>query len=101
MTIVERAKAPLPKFFKILRTIGLTLLGISGSVIAAPVALPAAVVTVAGYIAVAGGVLSAVSQVTVDTSKSPLQAQEEKANGKKAKNEEDDYHQPEGGEPDG
>jgi hypothetical protein len=68
MNIAKRAKAPTPKFFKILRTIGLALLGISGSVMAAPVALPTAVVTAAGYIAVAGGVMSAVSQVTVDDS---------------------------------
>lgn len=66
MNVVTRAKAPTPKFFKVLRTIGLTLLGISGSIIAAPVALPATIVTVAGYVAVAGGVLSAVSQITVD-----------------------------------
>lgn len=66
MNILERAKAPTPKFFRILRTIGLALLAISGSVIAAPIMLPATVVTVAGYIAVAGGVISAVSQVTVD-----------------------------------
>ena len=67
MNIVERAKAPTPKFFKILRTIGLALLGISGSIIAAPVLLPLAVVTAAGYVAVAGGVISAISQITVDT----------------------------------
>ncbi len=66
MTIVERVKAPTPKFFKVLRTIGLALLAISGSAVAAPVALPVAVVTVAGYVAVAGGVLSAVSQITTD-----------------------------------
>ena len=66
MNIVERAKAPTPKFFRILRSIGLSLLAISGSVIAAPVVLPTAVVSVAGYIAVAGGVISAVSQITVD-----------------------------------
>jgi len=66
MNVVQRAKAPTPKFFKILRTIGLALLAVSGSIIAAPVALPAAVVTIAGYSAVAGGVLSAVSQITVD-----------------------------------
>ena len=65
MNIVDRAKAPTPKFFRILRTVGLTLLAISGSVLAAPVALPAAVVSVAGYLAVAGGVISAVSQITV------------------------------------
>lgn len=66
MNIVERAKAPTPSFFKILRAIGLALLAISGSVIAAPIVLPATVVTVAGYLAVAGGVISAVSQITVD-----------------------------------
>ena len=65
MNIVERAKAPTPKFFRILRTVGLTMLAISGSVLAAPVALPAALVSVAGYLAVAGGVISAVSQVTL------------------------------------
>ena len=67
MNIVDRAKAPTPKFFKILRSIGLALLGISGSIVAAPVVLPAAVVTAAGYVAVAGGVISAISQITVDT----------------------------------
>lgn len=66
MNIVERAKAPTPKFFRVLRTVGLALLAISGSIVAAPVALPAIVITVAGYAAVAGTVLSAVSQVTVD-----------------------------------
>jgi hypothetical protein len=66
MTIVERAKAPTPKFFRVLRRIGLALLGISGAIVAAPVLLPAAVVTAAGYVAVAGGVLSAVSQITVE-----------------------------------
>ena len=77
MNIAKRVKAPTPKFFKILRTIGLALLGISGSVMAAPVALPAAVVTAAGYIAVAGGVMSAVSQVTVEDS-AKTEAEEEK-----------------------
>jgi uncharacterized membrane protein YeiH len=66
MNVVQRAKAPTPKFFKILRTIGLALLAVSGSIIAAPVALPAVVVSIAGYSAVAGGVLSAVSQITVE-----------------------------------
>ncbi len=70
MKIIERAQAPTPKFFKLLRTIGIALLAVSGVLLTAPVALPAAVVTVAGYTAVAGGVLSAVSQITVeDTAK--------------------------------
>ena len=65
MNIVERIKAPTPKFFKILRSIGLALLGISGTIVATPIVLPATVVTVAGYLAVAGGVVSAVSQVAI------------------------------------
>ena len=76
MNIVERAKAPTPKFFKILRSIGLALLGISGSIVAAPVVLPVAVVTAAGYVAVAGGVISAISQITVDTSTSAVEKKE-------------------------
>ena len=50
MTIVERVKAPTPRFFKTLRTIGLTLAGIGGAILAAPVAVPAALITIAGYI---------------------------------------------------
>jgi uncharacterized membrane protein HdeD (DUF308 family) len=64
MNILDRAKAPTPKFFRILRSIGLVLLAISGTIIGAPVALPVALVNAAGYIAVAGGVISAVSQLT-------------------------------------
>ena len=65
-TIVNRAKAPTPKFFKVLRNIGLALATIGGAILTSPVVLPAVVVTVGGYLAVAGGVLSAVSQLTVD-----------------------------------
>jgi uncharacterized membrane protein len=54
MNIIERAKAPTPQFFKVLRSIGMTLLAISGSIIAAPVVLPVAVVSIAGYAALAG-----------------------------------------------
>ena len=65
-TIVNRATAPTPKFFKVLRNIGLALATIGGAILTSPVVLPAVVVTVGGYLAVAGGVLSAVSQLTVD-----------------------------------
>ncbi|MBB1149754.1 MULTISPECIES: hypothetical protein [unclassified Myroides] len=64
--IFLRAQAPTPRFFKILRTIGLSLAAISGSILAAPIALPAIVTTVATYVALAGGIISAVSQITVD-----------------------------------
>ena len=68
MNVVQRIKAPTPKFFKVLRAIGLSLTAVSGTILAAPVALPAALITVAGYVAVAGGVISAVSQTAVETS---------------------------------
>ncbi|MCU4189906.1 hypothetical protein M9Q43_12145 [Flavobacterium sp. HXWNR29] len=62
--IVERASAPIPKFFKVLRTVGLTLAAVGGTILAAPVALPTIVITIGGYVAVAGGVLTAASQLT-------------------------------------
>lgn len=64
MNLIKRAKAPIPKFFKVLRNIGLALAAVGGTILAAPVALPVAVVSIGGYIAVAGGVISAVSQLT-------------------------------------
>jgi ABC-type xylose transport system permease subunit len=50
----------------LLRTIGLVLAGAGGTLLAAPIALPATLVTLGGYLTVAGGVMTAVSQVTVD-----------------------------------
>ncbi len=67
--IIDRAKAPTPTFFKKLRNIGLTLAAISTAIVTAPITLPAAVVTVAGYVAVASGVISAVSQITTTDGK--------------------------------
>ena len=64
MNIVKRAKAPTPKFFKVLRNIGLVLATVGGTILAAPIALPIVVSSAAGYLTVAGGVLSAVSQLT-------------------------------------
>jgi len=66
MNVVERAQAPTPKFFKVLRNIVIIVATVGGAILTAPVALPAAIVTVGGYLAVAGGVISAISQMTVD-----------------------------------
>ena len=67
LSLLERAVAPTPKWFRILRLIGLTLAAASGALLAAPVALPAIVTTVAGYVAIAGTVATAVSQVAVES----------------------------------
>lgn len=66
MNITERMKAPTPKFFKVLRNVGLILAAAGGYLLAAPIAIPATVVQIAGYLTVAGGVMSAVSQAAVD-----------------------------------
>lgn len=66
MNIAERMCAPTPKFFKKLRTVGLILAAAGGAIIAAPVTLPVALVTAAGYIIVAGSVATAVSQAAVE-----------------------------------
>ena len=63
--IVKRMKKPTPKFFRKLRGIGLTLAALSASILASPVALPAVIIKVAGYLTVAGGVAGAVSQAAV------------------------------------
>lgn len=62
MNILQRVQSPTPPFFKKLRNIGLALAAVAAVLLTAPIALPALVVEAAGYLAVAGGVLSAVSQ---------------------------------------
>ena len=64
--IINRAKAPTPKFFKVLRNVGLALAAVGGTILAAPIALPVVVTSIGGYLAVAGGVISAVSQLTTE-----------------------------------
>jgi uncharacterized membrane protein HdeD (DUF308 family) len=64
MNLIKRAKAPTPKFFKVLRNVGLVLAAVGGTILAAPIVLPVIVTSVGGYLVVAGGVASAVSQLT-------------------------------------
>lgn len=77
MNILKRAKAPTPNFFKVLRNIGLALAAVGGTLLAAPIALPVAVISIGGYLAVAGGVLSAVSQITTAQDEIPRKVQDD------------------------
>jgi hypothetical protein len=65
-TIIKRAGAPTPPFFRYVKLVGLSLAAAGGAIIAAPVALPPVVITVAGYLIAAGSVAAAVSQVAVE-----------------------------------
>lgn len=65
MNIIERYKQPTPKFFKTLRNIGIALATAGGAIIAAPISMPAILITIATYMTVAGTVATAVSQAVV------------------------------------
>lgn len=69
MNIIERMKCPTPPFFKKLRMVGLILASAGGVLIAAPVAIPAAIVTLGGYLIVAGSVATVVSQTAIEGDK--------------------------------
>ena len=65
LTLAQRVVAPTPKFFRILRTIGVVVGLVGASILASPVALPAAIVTIGGYLALAGSIVTGVSQTAV------------------------------------
>lgn len=69
MKIIERVKSPTPKFFKVVRNVGLTLAAAGGAILASPIALPAGIVTLGGYLVAGGAVMGAVSQTTIDGNK--------------------------------
>ena len=75
MKIIERYKKPTPKFFRVLRNIGIALATAGGAIIAAPLSIPATIITIATYMTVAGTVATAVSQAVIkdeDTSENNL-----------------------------
>tara|TARA_R110001583_G_scaffold174505_1_gene328907 strand:- start:243 stop:476 length:234 start_codon:yes stop_codon:yes gene_type:complete len=65
MKITERYKRKTPSFFRKLRNIGIALAATGGAILAAPISLPALLITVATYLTVAGTVATAVSQAVV------------------------------------
>jgi hypothetical protein len=74
MTVVDRLKSPTPRFFKKLRNLGLGLAAAGGVIVASPIAIPALVVSIGGYLIVAGSVATAVCQaVTTEEGKEEKQ----------------------------
>ena len=71
MNVVERALAPTPKWFKILRTVGIALAGVGGIIIASPIALHVGLVSAAGYLVLGGSIISVVSQTAVKSEEEP------------------------------
>lgn len=84
---MDRLTSPTPKWFRKMRNLGLTLSAIGGALAAAPVALPAVLVTLGGYLLVGGTVIGAVSQTAVSQEEyggsKPATAQEDPVDGAK------------------
>ena len=72
MNVVDRALAPTPKWFKVLRTVGIALASVGGIIIASPVALPVGLVSAAGYLVLGGSIISVVSQTAVKSEEEPI-----------------------------
>jgi len=64
-----RWKARTPRFWKKVQRVAIVLGAAAAMIVAAPIALPAAVITVAGYVVTAGTVAATLSQLTVDNYK--------------------------------
>ena len=65
LNLVSRVQEPTPKWFRIVRNLGLALSAVGGVLVAAPVALPATVVAVGGYLLLGGTIIGAVSQTAI------------------------------------
>ncbi len=65
LNLISRIEAPTPKWFRIVRNLGLALSAVGGVLVAAPVALPAGIVTLGGYLLLGGSIIGAVSQTAV------------------------------------
>ena len=71
INLAERVLAPTPKWFKVLRTVGIALASVGGIIIASPVALPVGLVSAAGYLVLGGSIISVVSQTAVKSEEEP------------------------------
>ena len=66
LNVVERMKAPTPRFFRVIRNVGVVLGAVGTTILTVGTALPVVVTTAAGYMIAAGAVAATVSQTTVD-----------------------------------
>ena len=67
LNLVSRLAAPTPKWFRVIRNLGITFSAIGGTLVAAPVVLPATLVTIGGYLLLGGTLIGAVSQTAISS----------------------------------
>ena len=63
--IIQRLQAATPRFFQKIRNFGMLLTAVSVVLTTAVIPLPAVLITIAGYTALAGGIASALSQTAI------------------------------------
>ena len=63
---MKRWNAKTPKFWKTVQKIGLAAGAVGAVLVAAPIALPAGIIAVGGYLVTAGSLTAALSQLTVE-----------------------------------
>ena len=66
MSIKQRWCAKTPKFWRKVQKISIIIGAVAGVIISAPIALPAAIVTLSGYAITAGTVAATLSQLTIE-----------------------------------
>lgn len=79
MNILDRVALPSPKFWQKVSAVGKAVGGLGLVLVAAPVALPAAVMTVAGYLVLAGSLTAGLSALTVESGAEASTTQDQSA----------------------
>lgn len=64
MELKERWLSKTPKFWKKMQRVGIVAGAVGAAIISIPVSLPAAIITVSGYLLAIGGVTATLSQLT-------------------------------------
>lgn len=64
-SVAKRYGKETPPFFKKLRLAGIIIAAVGTTILAAPIGLPILATTIAGYLATAGAVVTAVSQAAI------------------------------------
>jgi len=64
MSLKERWQSKTPTFWKKVQRIGVACGIVGAAIVSAPIALPAAIVSVSGYLIVAGSLTATLSQLT-------------------------------------
>lgn len=66
MNIKQRITSKTPSFWKKVQKLGIIAGTVGGAILASPVTLPGALISIAGYLVTAGTVTAALSQLTIE-----------------------------------